>query len=151
MSRRGTNIFSLMFKSIAEAAQGKIRTGYACYIFSDKGFTNAGGHHFTPFPSEHNNDRMVSLSRGRGVRNCPLPPGDYVKNQWGTYSVPLSKCNKCEHRLPRLCCAELRRRAKQVPPPEERIVNILGETVQKTKQLLGDESTIDTAEEMVKN
>ena len=89
---------------------GRVDVALCGYVFSDAGFTNQQGVFFKPFVDD--NGMVISLARRRTVRCPSAEKGASAPQLRGFHFIPESKCKKCEHRLPRGCCALLRAKAR---------------------------------------
>lgn len=90
---------------------GRIDEGMCGYSFSEGGYTNPQGVHFSSFKDDRG--RVVSLSKKNRVA-CPdvaTHPGAPLVR--GRVFVSSAMCASCAHRLPRKCCAILREKARE--------------------------------------
>lgn len=145
---RGVGIGGLIgdiFKAQAKVKNGALHTFPNGYIFSDKGWTNAGGVFIAPRPTA--DGRMASLIGGtKSVNNCPQPPGDFPMfvDDRGTHNwVPMKACRVCPNHISRVrgahypCCAVLREQAKDEPSPATKAVGMLKQATESAKEMLG--------------
>lgn len=130
-----STMLTVMAKDARNAALGKLHIdSYIGWALGDKPYTNPQG--VVCKTSIDRKGRSMTLTKGRAVRNCPCPPDgpESVPLLSSGYSVKLAKCTKCPHRLPKMCCAILRKNAGD---PFKEMANMIGKSVEEANKMLG--------------
>lgn len=100
------SLFRRIARDMNETAKGKIQWWGMGYVFSDKGYTNPQGVFLKSFPDD--NGVPTSLKSKSHVLCLSADKGSEYPLVRGSYRVPKSICNKCEHRIKGGYCQVLR-------------------------------------------
>lgn len=148
MARQRLSIGSMLMdivKSQEKFKSGALSTSPYRHFFSEIGTTLSSGKALPPRPDM--NGRNTGLIKGKGVSNCPLPPGDFPvfidsRDSNARASVPWKNCTKCPHHIEsvrprRHYCAELKRIRATSPSGIEEALNTFGMAVNEANDMIG--------------